>query len=110
MYSLIVEVFTGLLRHLLTGAATWLITNGIANKEQVDQLIAGLALALVSAGLLIWKKYKDRVLVTTAAASPAGTPVAVIKTDIKAGIAASARTPDDRSPQLPDFVNPGQGR
>lgn len=102
MYALLLDVLTGLLRHVLTGAATWLITNGIATKGQVDQLIAGLALALLSAGLLIYKKYKDRVLVNTAAASDAGTPVAEIKQDIKNGLGASALTPPSEPPTRKD--------
>lgn len=101
MYALILDVAAGLLRHLLTGAAAWLITNGIATKDQVDQLIAGLALALVSAGLLIYKKYKDRILVNTLAGKSEVTTVQDAKADIKAGLGASALTPSDQIPAVP---------
>lgn len=93
MYALLLDVVAGLLRHVLTGAATWLIVNGIADQAQVNELIAGLALLIVSVGLLVWKKYGDRVLINTAAAAPAGTPVAEIKQDIKNGLGASALIP-----------------
>ena len=100
MQALLLDVLTGLLRHVLTGAATWLITNGIATKGQVDQLIAGLALALLSAGLLIYKKYKDRVLVNTLAGKSSVTTVDDAKAEIKAGVKASALTPADQVPTV----------
>ena len=114
MQGLLLDLIAGLLRHFLTGAAGWLISNGILNADQVNQLIAGVALALVSALLLLWHKVKNRQLQVTLGALPAGTTIAEAKSEIKAGVAASPLTPSDQSPSVTAsvlrFIDKKEGR
>jgi hypothetical protein len=70
MQSLLTSVLMGLLRYILAGITGWMITNGIADEQQIGQLIAGLAGALILIGSLWWVKYRDRVLVLTALKMP----------------------------------------
>ncbi len=51
-----VALLTSLLRHFLTGAGVWFVTNNIGTQGQWEELLAGVAALLVSGGLLLYSK------------------------------------------------------
>lgn len=85
MSDLVTKLVTGLVRHLLTGVAGWLISNGILNQGDVDQLLAGLGLALITIAWSVWNKYGSHLSVLTALASPQGTTLAQLKESVDSG-------------------------
>ena len=97
--DLLKSYLTGLIRYLLMGVAGWLVANGIATPEQNEQAIGGIVLGIVMLGTLLWVKYKDRILLLTAASAPAGTSIAEAKDLAKTPEAPPVTTPDTASPK-----------
>ncbi len=100
MGEVIVSVLAGLLRYALAGVVTWAITNGIATEEQTTKLIAALASGIGLVGWLIYRKYKDRVMVLTALAQPKGTTMEDLKKKIAIKETVPADTPNDAVPTV----------
>lgn len=98
MFTILQSILGGLLRYVLAGVISWLITNGIADEEQVTQLIAGVASALALVGWLAWVKLRDRSKVLTALAMPKGTTLHDLDLIVKGGVVVPAMTPDDAVP------------
>lgn len=98
MGTILQSILGGLLRYVLAGVISWMITNGIANEEQVTQLLAGLTGALILLGWMAFNKIRGRVKLLTALAVPKGTTVAHLETLIGRGLKVPATTPDDAVP------------
>lgn len=106
------SILGGLLRYLLAGVISWLITNGIANEEQVTQLLAGITGALILLGWMVWNKVRAHVKVLTALAVPKGTTVEDLHILMSKGVKVPASTPNDAIPvpvRATDSVRPRPG-
>ncbi len=64
-------IITGLLRHLLTGVGSLLVTYGGLTPDQSTAFIGGLAMLIVSAVSLVISKYLQEKKVETALELPA---------------------------------------
>lgn len=98
MGAVLMDILAGLLRYVLAGVISWLITNGIATEAQTTQVIAGLASAIALVGWMVWNKYRARVKLLTALTTPKGTTVDELKGLIARGVTAPVSTPNDAVP------------
>lgn len=100
MAEVLKSVLFGLMRYALAGVFTWMIDRGIATKDQTEMLLGGIVGAIGLVAVLVWKKYKDRVLVLTALATPPGTSLNELKDQVAKGAAVPASTSDDATPRV----------
>lgn len=50
-----------LLRHVLTGLGTYLVTKGIFTNEEMEIYIGAFVAVVLGAGWSLWEKHKDRI-------------------------------------------------
>ncbi len=102
--TLAVQILTGLLRLGLSGLSTWLISNGIISADQNTELIAGIALGVVTVVWSIVSKYNVMGWILTALAHPKGTTFDDLTEAIKTSGKVPTSTPTDMTPQLPSTL------
>jgi hypothetical protein len=100
MQALVIRIVAGLLRAALGGASAYLINRGIATDDQIGELVAGIAVALVTAGWTAWDKIITARQKNTALAAAPGTTMAQVDASVKAGTFAAATTPKDEVPVI----------
>lgn len=61
-----------ILRHVLTGAATWLVARGVWTNEDASTYVAATALALLGFGWSFFQKYRAHINILAALDLPAG--------------------------------------
>jgi hypothetical protein len=70
MPSIVVDFLGTLLRHFFTYLGSYLIAKGLFTHEQMDVYIGAAVTAILGAGWALWVKYKDKILLRLAQATP----------------------------------------
>ncbi len=99
--TLAAQILTGLLRLGLSSLSTWLIRNGVISADQNGEVIAGVALAIVTVVWAVVDKYNVKGWILTALAHPEGTTFNDLQDAIKTSGKVPTGTPDTSVPQLP---------
>ena len=91
---------TPAVRALLLVGAGWLVSHGVWSESLSGKIVEAVAAALVMWLWAMWEKYKDRLLLNTAAATSKPVSVAEVKEMVKQGVSPPASVPEDRVPYL----------
>lgn len=103
MAALVLELLGALVRAALTTMAGWLMAKGLVTSEQVGRMVepftAGIVLMIATVAWSLYAKYKGRVQLNTALASPPST-LQEVQAAIKDGTQAPAAARPDEVPVL----------
>lgn len=83
MTNVVGSILMGLLRYVLAGVVAWLINNGIATEEQTNELLAGLAGAIILVAWLVYVKLRDHWSILQALELKAGSSLEDLKTALQ---------------------------
>jgi hypothetical protein len=100
MNPLLQQFLGAILRHGLTFVGAWFVSVGILQPEQVDEMIAGLIVFLLTLAWSLYSKYRGKLMENTRAAMPAGATLTDAKDLIASGTTARAMTGGNESPRL----------
>ena len=100
MNPLLSQFLSAILRHVLTFAGAWFVSQGILKPEQADEMIAGLIVFLLTLAWSLYSKYRGKLVENTRAAMPAGATLVDAKEMIASGTTARAMTGADERPRL----------
>lgn len=104
MNPLVVEIVGSILRWLLNIVAAFFVSRGIWTDEQADKYVlattAALAVLLINLALALWSKYKTRLKLTTALATPFAQTERRLENQIANGVSAPASTPKTEVPEV----------
>lgn len=70
MATLVRDILKGYLRYALFGVGVWMVDRGIATPDQIEQLIGGLALAILALGWMAITKVQERLKLDVALSLP----------------------------------------
>ena len=100
MNPLLQQFLGAILRHVLTFVGAWFVSVGILKPEQVDEMIAGLIVFLLTLAWSLYSKYRAKQVENTRAAMPAGATLEDAHDLIASGTTARAMTGADERPRL----------
>lgn len=100
MNELFKAAITPAVRALLLVAAGWLVNHGIWSEGLAGKIVEAAAAAFAVWAWAMWEKYKDKLLLHTAAATAKPVSVAEVKEMVKQGMAPPASVPEERVPYL----------
>lgn len=75
MNPLLRAALASLVRHLLAGAAGYLVARGVWTQEEAAAYTAAFALFLVGFGWAVWQKFRVHELILRALALPSGSDI-----------------------------------
>ena len=86
------SIVATLVRYLFGGCFAVLAAKGAITPEQGEYLLAGIAGFVVTVGMALWARYRDRSKIVTALTQPTGTTEAQVEKIIARGASPSTMT------------------
>lgn len=100
MNPMVQQILTQLVRYTMVSVFAGFIQKGVLSSEQAEYVVVGVAGLMATVVWGVWVKYKDRLKLNTALASPAGTTEREAERMMKGGSAPPATLSKDDSPYL----------
>lgn len=98
MNPMVQAALGSVIRHVLTLAAGYLVSQGIWSEQDAAGYVAAASMVALSLAWSIWQKYGDRLKLLVGLTSPSGTTEAMVELKIAAGVAVPVATPKDALP------------
>ena len=99
MNPIVTEILGSFIRFALAGAAGILVANGVWTEAQATTFVPAIITGVLTLGWSVWQKYKSRLKLVTALATPGVNTEADIKEKIVEGGTPSTATPTDQIPR-----------
>lgn len=100
MNPLLQEALGAIIRWALALGAGYLVRAGVWTDAQASTYVAALTLAALALGWSLWQKYRTRLKLVSALASPAVLSEKQVERNIAMGTAAAVSTPKNERPEL----------
>lgn len=101
MNPLLQGFLTRVLQFALAGLFGWMVQKGILNDAESQTYMTAAIAGLLGLGWMLWEKYKDRLKLSTAMATPRRLSERQVDQMVKAGQTPPATLPKERVGYLP---------
>lgn len=100
MNPLVTSMLMGFVRWALQGVFVWMVSRGIIQADQQEQVVIGVVGALGTLGWVLWRKYRDRLKIVTALSAPAGISERQLEKQIAAGVTPPVTASKEVAPKV----------